>query len=353
MKKSFNHWLDFCRALAIILVLLSHGRHFLLPTFPQLNSLKFGGFLGVELFFVLSGFLIGKIILEKIKHSCPPTDWVVGFWCRRWLRTYPSYLLFLCVNLILLFNIRPDLSPSIVKYLTFTQSLISAHPSFFGEAWSLAVEEIFYLLTPIIFSVLMWLSGNKDLSLKIAIIALITIPLALRTYAAFNSHLSFNEIRTISLFRIDSITYGVLAILYLKKHGSNFLNKTGLLLLPICIYIAAKDDSYINNNTFLKIFLFPAANIGFACLICTGLNVVFNRYISSIFSNIARWSYAAYLTNLPALFLINKIMPPPLTYTECISQWIMFIALTLISAYIIYSSFEKKILRIRDKLIAS
>ncbi|HGO4389025.1 TPA: acyltransferase family protein, partial [Klebsiella quasipneumoniae subsp. similipneumoniae] len=185
MKKSYNHWLDFCRASAIILVLLSHGRYFLLPSLPQLNFFKFGGFLGVELFFVLSGFLIGKILLEKIDNSTSPTDWVMGFWCRRWLRTYPSYLLFLCVNLILLSNIRPDLFPNTIKYLTFTQGLLTPHPTFFGEAWSLAVEEIFYFLTPVIFSFFLCLSRNKALSLKITIIALIIIPLALRVYAAF------------------------------------------------------------------------------------------------------------------------------------------------------------------------
>lgn len=353
MKERFNHWLDFCRASAILLVLLSHGRYFLLPEFPELNFFKFGGFLGVELFFVLSGFLIGKIILEKINNSSSPGDWVFGFWCRRWLRTYPSYLLFLCINIALLLNIRPDVFPDIIKYLTFTQSLLEPHPSFFGEAWSLAVEEIFYLLTPLIFSAFMVLTGNKSLSLKISIIFLIVIPLALRVYASFNSQLSFNEIRTISLFRIDSIMYGVLAILFLKRYGSNYPIKLGLLLIPVCIYISARDDSYLNDNTFLKIFLFPMANIGFACLICAGLNITFNRYVIRILSNIARWSYAAYLTNLPVLFLIKETLPPPSTYIECISQWALFIALTIAISYIIYSLFEKNVLRIRDKLVVS
>ena len=353
MKKSYNHWLDFCRASAIILVLLSHGRYFLLPSLPQLNFFKFGGFLGVELFFVLSGFLIGKILLEKVDNSTSPTDWVMGFWCRRWLRTYPSYLLFLCVNLILLLNIRPDLFPNTIKYLTFTQGLLTPHPTFFGEAWSLAVEEIFYFLPPVIFSFFLWLSRNKALSLKITIIALLTTPLALRVYAAFDSQLSFNEIRTISIFRIDSIIYGVLAVLYLKKYGNNHLNKAGMLLVPICIYISSKEDSYINDNTFLKIFLFPIANLGFACLICTGLSINFNKYIAIIFSNIARWSYAAYLVNLPVLFLIKYLLSPPATYAECFSQWLLFITVTLAISCLIYTVFEKNILRFRDKLVAS
>lgn len=64
-----NHWLDICRASAILLVLFSHGRRLLLPIFPDAQLFKFGGFLGVEIFFVLSGFLIGSIIIEKSSSS--------------------------------------------------------------------------------------------------------------------------------------------------------------------------------------------------------------------------------------------------------------------------------------------
>ncbi|WP_421158810.1 acyltransferase family protein [Aeromonas dhakensis] len=60
-----NRWLDICRASAILLVLLSHGRRLLFPIFPDAQFLKFGGFLGVEIFFVLSGFLIGSILIDK------------------------------------------------------------------------------------------------------------------------------------------------------------------------------------------------------------------------------------------------------------------------------------------------
>lgn len=353
MKGKLNHWLDVCRASAITLVLFSHGRVFLLPVIPDINFLKFGGFLGVELFFVLSGFLIGKILLDKINNNPSPFNWITGFWCRRWLRTYPSYLLFLVVNIALLFSIRPDLYPDVIRYLTFTQSLLEPHPSFFGEAWSLAVEEIFYLITPVTFAALMMLTGNKKLSLRLAIIILIALPFILRVNAALNSTLTFNEIRTISLFRIDSIMYGVLAVYYLNKYSSHYMTKIGLLLVPVCIYISAMDDAFLNNNTFLKVFLFPMANIGFACLIYSGLNITINSYIMSVLSRIARWSYAAYLTNLPVLFFIKKILPEPTTYIECFSQWSLFFILTLTSSYLIYSLFEKNILKIRDKLVAS
>ena len=82
-----NHWLDICRASAILLVLLSHGRRLLFPVFPDAQLFKFGGFLGVEIFFVLSGFLIGSIIIEKSSKSDSRWRWIPKFWGRRFLRT--------------------------------------------------------------------------------------------------------------------------------------------------------------------------------------------------------------------------------------------------------------------------
>ncbi|HEP1041955.1 TPA: acyltransferase family protein [Serratia marcescens] len=79
MKKPLNPWLDLCRSAAIIMVILSHGRTFLLSAFPAAQTFKFGGFLGVELFFVLSGFLIGRIIFEKVKAARTPFGWIPAF----------------------------------------------------------------------------------------------------------------------------------------------------------------------------------------------------------------------------------------------------------------------------------
>ena len=64
MDKKQNVWLDIVRSTAIFLVLVGHLRFFLVDLFPGVQSLKFGGFIGVELFFVLSGFLIGDILYK-------------------------------------------------------------------------------------------------------------------------------------------------------------------------------------------------------------------------------------------------------------------------------------------------
>ena len=94
-----NDWLDLCRALAILLVLLSHGRYLVRSALPWADYLRFGGFMGVELFFALSGFLIGGILIRLSRGS--GTHWLRGFDARRWFRTLPNYYLFLLVNVLL------------------------------------------------------------------------------------------------------------------------------------------------------------------------------------------------------------------------------------------------------------
>lgn len=352
MKKQLNPWLDICRATAILLVLLSHGRIFITPIFPNAQILKFGGFLGVEFFFVLSGFLIGGIILDKIKTSKSPASWVPEFWGRRWMRTYPSYLLFIIVNILIISSVRQEPCPNLVKFLTFTQSLLSPHPSFFGEAWSLAVEEVFYFITPIVLSVFIAITNNKRISVLLTISLLIIIPIILRIHASLYTGMTFNEIRSTALYRIDSIMIGVIAVIAYNKIGSNLIVKTGILIIPLCIYIASKPDSFMDESIILKVLLFPIANVGFACLICSGYKIFVPAAINYPFSKIARWSYAAYLTNLPTLQSIRYFFQPPTTPLECLIQWCAFISITLLSAWVVYSFFEKTVLSMRDKLIS-
>lgn len=350
MEKKLNPWLDLCRSIAIVMVILSHGRVFLLPVFPSAQHLKFGGFLGVELFFVLSGFLIGRIIFDKVERTNTAFGWIPSFWFRRWMRTYPSYILFLILNALLIDSIRTDARPDFLSFSIFTQSLTTPHPSFFGEAWSLAVEEVFYFLFPIVISAFLFIKTNKRKSIMWAIATMIVMSLAFRVNAAINTHMTFNEIRSISLYRLDSLMIGVIfSWLFLSKK-INIVSKLGILLIPTAIYISAKPDAFMDDSILLKIFLFNIANIGFACLITVFYHMDVTAIVRAVTSRMARWSYAAYLTNLPVLYFINYYIPKPASLVGCISVWTLFIIMTILSSKLVYELFEVKVLQLRDRM---
>ena len=103
--------LDLLRFFAIMLVVFGHSR-WMTESFPRPLHILFhgSGILGVELFFVLSGFLIGGILLknfEKNGNSLNP-DEIKQFWIRRWFRTLPNYFLILGVYLAVYWEGKPE-----------------------------------------------------------------------------------------------------------------------------------------------------------------------------------------------------------------------------------------------------
>jgi peptidoglycan/LPS O-acetylase OafA/YrhL len=91
---------------------------------PESDLIKlisyFCGFWGVELFFVLSGFLIGTIIKHLI--ACRQPRWLASFWIRRWFRTIPCYLLFLSSNILWYLYLHRSLPESLSTYLIFAST---------------------------------------------------------------------------------------------------------------------------------------------------------------------------------------------------------------------------------------
>jgi len=92
--------LDVIRTIAILLVLLSHSTLLLFPenNHISLTAIRFFGTIGVDLFFVLSGYLIGGLLLRQIRNGKTAFKNFMYFWIRRWFRTLPNYILILAFN---------------------------------------------------------------------------------------------------------------------------------------------------------------------------------------------------------------------------------------------------------------
>ena len=139
------HGLDTLRALAIVIVIIFHLQSFLPNILEPIADI---GWMGVDLFFVLSGFLIGSQLLKPFTQGEPLK--LIDFYIRRAYRILPAYF----AVLLLYFTVpawreHAGLAAS-WKFLTFTANLIMNYPAdlAFSHAWSLCVEEHFYLLLP-------------------------------------------------------------------------------------------------------------------------------------------------------------------------------------------------------------
>ncbi|WP_226994232.1 acyltransferase family protein [Myxococcus hansupus] len=136
--------LDLLRCIAILIVVLFHyPRPEGLETYGMLANF---GWTGVELFFVLSGFLIGSQLLEPVSRDEAPD--MKRFYLRRSLRILPPYLIVVAMYLFIpAWSERPVETPA-WRFLTFTQNF-GLRLNGFSHAWSLCVEEHFYLVLPI------------------------------------------------------------------------------------------------------------------------------------------------------------------------------------------------------------
>jgi peptidoglycan/LPS O-acetylase OafA/YrhL len=134
-----NGSLDLLRCLAIVLVVNCHTVS-AYGASRGLSALQLGG-KGVDLFFVLSGWLLGHQLLSELRNTGQIE--MRRFWVRRWLRTLPAYYAVLSLTFAWQLAVRNN-TDLCWSYLVFGQTYLTDMP-YFGVSWSLCVEEHFYL----------------------------------------------------------------------------------------------------------------------------------------------------------------------------------------------------------------
>ncbi|MDR2128455.1 MAG: acyltransferase, partial [Burkholderiaceae bacterium] len=305
------------RAYAILAVVYGHAFELVKEHISQ--NLHFVYLLpiwdGVTLFFALSGFLIGRIILEICTSRKPTAIDLARFWTLRWLRTVPPYLVVLSL-LVLLHKNTAGTTPATHewgKYYLFLQNLNWPHPDGFAEAWSLAVEEWFYLLAPVGF----WLVYRQAKSPQAAALAYVLgiigagilyhitiyIGQGLSTFDQWGQFL-----RTVVLARLDSIMFGVLAAYVYHYHRKLWQQKKTLFLCAgIALLVADKIIFFQSFGTqfgtfYLSVFNLTATPLGFALLLpyFSGINPDATgkwRLTQKTITCISKISYSLYLVN--------------------------------------------------------
>jgi peptidoglycan/LPS O-acetylase OafA/YrhL len=303
--------LDLLRALAIALVLMSHYDGFVNrgSTFGFIGEV---GWAGVDLFFVLSGYLIGNQLLAPAARG--ESLGLKTFFARRLLRTLPNYYVVLAVYLLLPHSVIAGKSMEPVwRYLSFTQNIGLMYGQTFTHSWSLCIEEQFYLVLPLAVLVLVG-SRRSPRLLWCALVAAIAAGMSWRGLAFMNGQEAFAApVYYASFARFDELLPGV-AIAMLKnfhpgiferllKHG-NALLAAGLGMAAAVLY----GIRYDMPSTFMtSTFGFSFTAIGFALLTCSALSPtsVLNRVRVPGAASLALWSYAVYLVHKPVFMALR------------------------------------------------
>lgn len=159
--------LDLLRAFAVVWVMLYHVTSYG-PSLPEIIEF---GYMAVDLFFVLSGFLIGEQLLSPYAAGSEPHWW--QFYLRRAFRILPAYLV-----MVMLYFAVPAIRESegiqpLWQFLTFTQNMFADYfrARAFSHAWSLCIEEHFYLILPPI----VWLLARKPSATRLAMVAIVLL----------------------------------------------------------------------------------------------------------------------------------------------------------------------------------
>lgn len=354
-KRLFS--LDLLRTIAILLVVVCH----LLRLYPAANNfiVNYLGTLGVEIFFVLSGFLIGTILIKKFNETDTfKFSNVREFWIRRWFRTLPNYYFVLIISIIVfsLFYYHEFMLNKLsnLAYFVFLQNSITIHPGFFPVAWSLAVEEWFYLLFPLWLLAISKLNMNKYKTLLVSILSFMLLDVILRiVVASISPGLSFDEVfRKMMPFRLDSIVIGVLVAFICFYHKSFWDNNKiklfiigGLLFLGSSIYFYYDFILNANNTMFTKMFLFNILGLSIALLfpLIYAIPKFKNTSITNLITHISLISYSIYLIHF---FIIGGLER---TSLGIITKIIISLILIFILSTLQYRFFEKPITAMRER----
>ena len=352
--------LDLLRAGAILITVFGHAAMLVPPAYRSAHNVAISAIDGVNIFFVLSGYLIGGILLKALLNPAKPFS-LGHFWMRRWLRTLPAYLVVLG-GLLLVGAVQHRLPPGVARYLWFGQNLTTPHPDFFPEGWSLAIEEWFYLLFPLGVLLGAALLPSRRWAFAGTIALFLVLP-PLFKYYQYHQGLGLANwdayYRRVVAARLDAIALGVLACYlqhyhatawrWLRGHGPKLAG--GLLLIT---FLYPKLGPQV---LFYNIWLRPLLECLTVLLVLPFLSQLrYPRYTAAMrgVTLLSSISYSLYLLNksvlikLVVLPLNQAVFTPHLGAAGWVVGYLLFWVLLFGGAWLLYTYVEQPGMRLRD-----
>ncbi len=300
--------LDGLRGLMTIFVVVSH---YFAELPGGIHSLAIG-WLAVDMFFVLSGFLVGRLILDKSKKQ---NFWFI-FYIRRVCRTFPIYFFCTIGAYLILSQMPAALNDAEHKmpfwtYLTFTQNIAFAIHKDMGEnwlspTWTMGVEEQFYLLAPAV----MIFAPRRHLFRILLIIAFLSMLFRFISYTYNGSALAA---MTLLPGRADSLSLGLAAaVLYMREHTFSLSFMKFLRIAPLFTIILMGTLGYVYSSDNAVFVSLGKTIIVMGCafyILAMAKGAPESKTMENkILYFFGRTSFAVYLTHMPVLWLMHGII---------------------------------------------
>ena len=351
MSKQLNYMpkLDALRAIAALLVLFAHY-------FEELKgpNFVFGGN-GVQIFFVISGFLITSILLsQKNKAEQPKIKLIRNFIIKRALRLFPVY--YILLGILVFMSVAGGLwicsKGGLWYYFTYTQNYLfflkGWQTPLFNHTWSLAVEEQFYLFWPFL---VIFIPKKAELP----VLSGIFLTGILSKIYFIDFYHATGTVKGITFLHFDTLGAGALLaylVVYKKEIILKFIGRIAAVLFFITLLSALFLTYNGNNGSFLLPFLLMLMSFSLV-FICIGnfksvLDPVLNL---NILQRIGKISYGVYL--------YHKMIPFFFNYAYAKAGWMpiqnrvilfgIYFFLTMVIAVLSWKFFESPVLKLKEK----
>jgi peptidoglycan/LPS O-acetylase OafA/YrhL len=303
--------LDLVRSLSVCAVVIAHSGYEYIYGFRY-------GVIAIEYFFVMSGFLVGEMLIREF-HEGGDHKTLVNFWIKRWFRTLPLYYLILILKVILT---RPPVGPEVWPYFFFLQNNVGGI-GFYAVSWTLVIEEWFYLFMPLL--VYLFFRGGivRRHFLLLSVFVIVAENVIRYLYVTYRD-VPWGGVVGNFPFRFDSFMIGVL-IAFVKtdyRRVFDFLAKwyvfaaiSFCFLVYLFFFARSGGGTLVNKTLWTSTVAFSITSIFMALQMPFVNNSVYLNSISdrNLLKKGLTWlsllSYPIYLIHMDFLHYVNTGMP--------------------------------------------
>ena len=329
-----NQSLDVLRGIAVLIAISSHYP----PTLHFRSVILEAGGCGVDLFFVISGFLISGLLFSEYKQTRSIRP--VRFWIRRGFKIYPAFYVFVGVSITFFLIVTHAVPRQMLSESLFVQNYF---PRVFPHTWSLAVEEHFYFALPLLFLLLITVHRRSENPFRLVPLISVCISVACMFFriSALRHGATWESIGFPTHLRMDALFAGVTLGYFAHFEQESFAEARRLWVLLIGVLFSL---SLIVLPDVLRLSF---AYLVFAFIVAWAGN--HKKPVNSLFRPLAWvgfYSYSIYLWQMFVMMILHSLPAAryrlPLFLLLCVSLGVAMSKIVEIPA-----------LRLRDRLFPS